>query len=386
MSSVLATVVDGTAWKSYYAIGTPGAVSSMVSAWCGAAFDYATSTMHIVASGGHGDSWNNQCYALQVPSGSWVRTAEQTQFPPDRHLPGSYEPVEWTHRNDANPPLTAGTGYNAEMGPNYPTAPTLKGAIVYFDGKPCSRHTYGGTIWLPVQRRVMLMGGACFPVGSPDSYCGWFDPASGNWERKANLPTASGRISTYDSARNHVIWRSINDNSVWNYDPATDTHVKIGPAASDPAGGIGGPYAQICCDSAGEYVYATVWNGWTNNAKLAPATYGSAILRMKLGQSTLQSWQPVKVFGDTTGMYGNCPGFEYDPDKNAFVFWAFEDPGNLSVLRLSDLRINRVPIKGVPPSTVDTQKGVWGRFRRYAAHSYCLMVSASAPVYLITLA
>jgi len=377
MSSVLATVADGTAWKPYYSLGTPGAVQSITGAWNGAAFDYATSTMHICCAGGHGDSWNNQCYAIQIPNGSWRRTADQTTWPPDQHIPGVYEPV-----NRSNGLPTTGNGYD-ETG-SYPVTPKVNNGIVYKDGKPCSRHIYGGSIWLPIQQRVMLMSGAVWPGGGFDFYCGWFDPASGLWERKANVPRGYGGIcSSYDSTRNNVIYCVNGTQLVNRYDPATDTHTKVGPTGNDPlSGGVGGPHLQVCCDGTGDYLYATVSGGWPQNM----SAYRNTIVRMRLGQSALQPWQPIPVQGDTTGMYGDCPGFEFDPDKNAFVFWAKEDPGNLSVLRLTDFSVYRVPIKGTPPSTKDTPAGVWGRFRRYAAHSYCLMSSPSAPVNLITLA
>src|SRR5438874_11615327 len=189
----------------------------------------------------------------------------------------------------------------------------------------------------------------------------------------------SGIASSYDFVRNQVVYCVNGTQSVYSYDPATDTHTKIGTSNTDPlSGGVGGPFIQVCCDGNADYLYAVVKNGWKGNATLS-ASYDNAILRMQRGKTGLQAWQPIKVVGDTTGMYGVNPGFEYDPDKNAFVFWSFGDPTNLSILRLADFRIYRVPIKGTAPSTAETTAGVWGRFRRYDRHSYCLMTSASAP-------
>ena len=376
--AVVASVADGLAWKPYYSIGTPGAVGSIVSAWNGAAFDYATSTMHICCAGGHGDSWNNQCYAIQIPDGSWRRTADQTSWPPDAHIPGGYEPV-----NRANGLPTAGNGYD-ESG-TYPVSPMINKGIVYKDGKPCSRHIYGGSIWLPVQQRVMLMSGSLWPTGGYDWYCGWFDPSTGTWERKNNVPQGYGGIcSAYDSLRNQVLYCINGTQSVYRYDPATDTHTKIGPAGGDPlSGGVGGPYLQVCCDGTCDYLYATVLGGWPQTL---PVPYQNAMVRMPLGKTGLQSWQPVNVYGDTTGMFGKSPGFEYDQDRNAFVFWSVGDPANVSILGLADFHISRVAVNGSVPATADTATGVWGRFRRYGANSYCLLTSANAPVNLIKLA
>lgn len=410
MSSLLTSVANGQAWKDpasgsfYYPIGNTGCVDSIVQAWSGAAFDYATNTMHICCGGGHGDGWSNECFALQIPGGSWVKTAAQTPFPPDQHIPGVYEPVEWANKDVVGAPLTPGDGYNPDMTPHpFPCAPTVDHAVVYFDGHPCSRHTMGGTIWLPVQQRVLLMGGSCWPLGPGDWYCGWFNPTSGSWTRKANLPRSGSKFTTYDFTRNLVIWKDANVGDMYTYNPATDTHHRFGPVSGSDYGGI---HSQIVV--AGGYVYCTAstpdWGtpdfkgpqGSTGFvARGAPSNYANSILRMPLlGEtSPLQNWEVVKVYGDTTGMYSEIPGMEYDPDKNAIVFWAFDDPGHLSVLRLNDFHINRVAIRGTPPPTQNpvnpaarnSEKGVFGRFRRYGTHQYCVMTSPSLPVYLITL-
>lgn len=312
-------------------------------------------------------------------------TSPQTRFPPDQHVAG-YAP---TYSDGVTP--TNGNGY--ELDGRTPVTPFVGGGqrsggvVVYFDGRPASRHTYGGTVWLPTQQRVLLISGSMWAVGNYDPYCGWFDPTTGIWTRKTNLPHGyAGIASAYDKVRDRVIWSVAGTQTVYSYDSTTDIHTRIGTAARDPLGAGTGPFTTFCCDGACEYVYAVNKDGW-GSAK--PAAYTNVIVRMALGQTAVQEWQPIQVIGDTTGMYGMNPGFEYDPDKNAFVFWAKEDPGNVSILRLADFRIHRVSIKGAAPASTqlaETRTGVWGRFRRYDTHKYCLMVSASSPIFLITLA
>ena len=95
----------------------------------------------------------------------------------------------------------------------------------------------------------------------------------------------------------------------------------------------------------------------------------------------------MAVTGDTSIMYSMSPGMEYDPDLNAFVFWSWQFPASLSILDLSTFAITTVPIAGTAPTATqvaDSSAGVWGRFRRVSKGVYCVMVSANAPMYLIT--
>ena len=370
-TSKLSDVADGNAWKAHYTIGSPGAVGSIVSAWNGAAFDYATSTMHICSAGGHGDSWNNQCYALPIPGGPWRVTKPQTVWPPDTHH-DTYQPVN----RYAQTIPTAGNGYD-QTG-TYPVQPWVNNAQMYTDGAPMSKHVYGALVWLPIQQRVMLHAGSDFPGGSSDNYCGWFNPVDGTWTRKANCPRSEpGQCSDYDAVRNKVVYNVIGTEFVYVYDPAADTHTKIGPINTDPlSAGVGGPYCQA--KVVGDYFYLTTQHGFT--------AYPNSIVRMKLGQplSPLQRWEPVAFSGDSTAVFGNCPGMEYDPERNALVFWAVEDPGNVSILSLATFAVTKQPITA--PVTTDTTRGVWGRFRRYAPNQYVLIVSSALSPSFITLA
>lgn len=400
MSSILSPIMDSTSWYYYWGgAGKPanyvgpnplpaGILDSVTQAWCGAAFDYATNTMHSCVAGGHTDSWSNQCFSIQIPSGSWSITRAQTTFPPDQHVTG-YTPV-----NFQDGLATAGTGFYTK--PDTTVTPVIPlfsrdgietGAQVFFDGAPCSRHIYGGTVWMANKSQVLLLAGGGYG-GVGDLYCGWFNPATGTWTRKTNLPVntgGTGAVGTYDSLRGLVYWISglQSVGNIRKYDPNTDTHTKLGPNTAVLNSSIGGQHTVLCCDGNCDYVYAIAKGGW--KAQGYSAAPDKAIARMRLGQATQQPWELVTVTGDVTGMYGDCPGFEYDPDKNAFVFWSAQDPGNISVLRLMDFMVHRVPVQGSPPATTYTNPGVWGRFRRYGTHSYALFTGSRQPISLITL-
>jgi len=380
VGSPLAPLVDATSWQAHVGGVASTRIADITNAWNGAAFDYATATMHLVGPGGHSDSWVNQCFACDVTTGTWRVTGTQTPWPPDQHVPG-YAPTEI----DGVTP-TAGNGY--ESNGTTPVTPFVNKGIVYFDGKRSSRHNYGGTVYLPTQKQVLGISGSSWNNGDGDLYCGWFDPVAGNWTRKGNLPGSyDGISSAYDSVRHLVYWNRSGTEFVTAYDPAADTHTRIGTTSPDRLNADYGPYLQMCCDGPCDYVYATLMGGWIKKNPNLPAAYANAIIRMPLGKSTLQVWQPVTVTGDTSIMYANCPGFEYDPDLNAFVFWSPATPASLSILDLSTFAITTVPIAGTVPTTAqlaDCAHGTWGRFRRVSKGLYCVMVSANAPMYLIT--
>lgn len=377
IGSPLAPLVDSTSWSAQYRSGTE-IIGDITNTWNGAAFDYATGTMHVVAAGGHGNSWINQSFARNSASGAWSKTAVQTAFPPDQHVSG-YAPTYW------NGTMTNGNGYEADA--TTPVTPYVNGAAVYFDGKPASRHIYGGTVWLPTQQRVLLISGSQWHLGNGDNYCGWFDPVAGTWTRKGNTPVSyTGISSAYDKVRDVVYWNR-QGTTVYKYDPATDVHTHIGTTSPDPLWADLGPNVQLCCDGTCTYLYATIMGGWKAKMPSLPAIYANAIVRMKLGQTGLQTWEPVAVTDDTSILYANDPGFEFDPDLNAFVLWSPATPAALSILDLTTFAITNVPIAGTAPTAAqlaDCQHGTWGRFRRVSTGAYAVMVSANAPLYRIT--
>jgi len=88
--------------------------------------------------------------------------------------------------------------------------------------------------------------------------------------------------------------------------------------------------------------------------------------------------------GDARALKGQALSFDYDPERHAFVFWNANDPGALTILPTATLTAQRIAMPITPP--VDqTDHGVWGRFRRYAPHQYCLMAGMSYPLVLFTL-
>jgi hypothetical protein len=359
---------------------SPTGVARITLAWNGAAFDYADPRFFIPTPSGHGDLYYNGSLELKVPNGPVRLIHDQTHFPPDERVNG------YTAVNVSGVELP-GNGY--EIGTTKPVQPFVgglfnsgygPGCVIYKDGKPAGRHIYGGAIWLPTQKRVLLLSGATWPLGLGDVYSGWLDPVTGLWERKANIARGYGGIvSAYDAKRDRVVW-AWGGLSLYSYDPALDKHTLIPRQSQSELGGIATPFAQIAIDPVGDYVYAIHKGGWGNNRP----TYVGCILRMKLGMATAQPWEKVPVSGDLTVLQGISPGFEYDEDRQAFVLWGVEDPGAVHVLPLSTFAMERIPLP-TTPTIADTVNGVWGRFRRYAPNKYALLASARQPLFPIDL-
>lgn len=375
------TVVAGLPFRGT-APNTASDIASEIGAWCGAAFDYANQRMFFTAGGGHGDGYANQVIDLVAEQGfSLLR--DQTPFPPDQPTPG-YAPL-----NVQSPFLpTRGDGFYIPAGATsaVQVVPMIGKASIYFDGAPASRHTYGGECWLPTQQCVLLMSGSVWGAGGGyDSFVGWFDPVTRQWTRKADHPhPMSGLVSSYDALHDKVIYLS-NGTAYWmQYDPATDTHKRLDNNAAPWTSGIGGPFMQVCCAPDG-YAYAVVKSGFggTPSQQAVGATPNS-ILRLKLGQSTAQPVQVVQTTGDPTIMNSASPGMEYDPERNALVFFDARTPGAVAILNLSTFALTTQAITPVAGSASSTN-GVWGKFRRYAPNKYVMVADAGTAPSLITL-
>jgi hypothetical protein len=403
-------------------------------AWNGAAFDYANKIFYHACPGGHGDWGPNEAFACDIENNiSWRihgMTPEAnrivTPFRPIAEYPAEFprqptaisfngqvaEVTLASHGRIANysyvrldgtdqdgyyrvTATTSGT-YTAEFYAALTSSPAplivgglpvltervVRVSAVYPDGKPASRHTYPGEIWLPTQQRVMLITGSTYvPSGSADRYCGWLDPTTGAWEHKATWPyAASGCSAVYDASRD-LVFHGAGTHTVYTYNPATDTNV-VYPRANDQwKGQSSTPYTSFQTD--GTYLYAIKQGGFDSSLPVGDPNKSNLIRRL-INPSISTAFERVYLTGDITGLATKTPGFEYDPDLNALVIWAFEQPDKVSIVHLDNLSVEQRTIP-TPPGLTHTINGVWGRFRRVSTGLYVLRTSPFYPVEFITL-
>jgi hypothetical protein len=321
-------------------------------AWNGAAFDYDTQRFYLTVPGGHADWYPNESFVIDLAANRSARLHDMTPYPP-----------EFDGGTDAKDPSRP-----------------AKRVYVYTDGKPASRHTYAMPIWLPKQQRVLMASGACFDKGGrADRYCGWLDPRSGQWEHKNLWPFhRSGMAAAYDFKRDRIVCGR-STQGLWTYDPATDKATEF-PRGPDSYSADIGVYVSFQVDPADDYLYAINRGGFFPNDEARKAD----LLRIRLGRTERQSWERVSVKGDTSGLKGKNPGFEYDSDLRAFVLWDSDHPDRVAILHLADMRMEYRAI-ALPSGVEHTVNGVWGRFRRLGRGRYALMTSPFEPVQRISL-
>lgn len=147
--------------------------SSIIVAWNGSCVDPATSTVYLVACGGHGDYAGNEVYSINLQADSPV----------------------WTLRRN--------------------TTTTVSNADYYSDGRPSSTHTYNTQVFVPeVNRAIRFGSGARYSSGVGKPWVDRFDPATNDWD--AN--TGSG-ISLAIPNQNHNFdqaWSAVRDPNTGN--------------------------------------------------------------------------------------------------------------------------------------------------------------------------
>jgi hypothetical protein len=216
------------------------------------------------------------------------------------------------------------------------------------DGRPTSRHTYSGLVFLPDQDALWAYGGSLWREGWPSRATWLFSFASGRWERKADAP-GSGRegqtlvpIADYDPETRLVVVRG--RNFIGSYDPATGRWDRRGGAehsGSERTGRIATPRRKM-------YVV-----GWTRGQKVP------GLIRV----IDLGSWkeEKVKTTGDTEMTTVPAPGLDVDPERGDLVAWA--GGPDLYRLNLSTMVWTRISPSGGARPGPTYWEGTYGRFR-----------------------
>lgn len=148
-----------------------GAFGSIMSAWCGGAYDTKRDRLLVGPGGGHASYNGNEVYAFTLSDLQWHRI---------------------TSPDPADGECTA-------------------------DSVPFAMHTYDGVEYLPNVDRYVVVGGWC----TPKTYA--LDFATQHWENKATQPDSrTGDVSGYDPVTGHLFFVAGMQGRLLEWDPAAD--------------------------------------------------------------------------------------------------------------------------------------------------------------------
>jgi len=275
-----------------------GGPKNIVNAWNGASIDNINHRIDLIAGGGHADYAGNQHLAFHFDTLQWelVRAASD---------PGD------------DPKISGKTGI----------AP---------DGFPASRHTYGGTVYIPSIDKHLLIGGALVGIGTADDRA-WLVGRDGSTVKifGEGKWTSLGHQVVYDSVTDKVYY-AIGGN-LYALDVYAKTKQLLTPRqASFPSFKFG-----IAIDESRRNV---VMVG------------GKALRVFNIDTKVLTKY----TLTDDQLPLANCtaPGFDYVPDIDKYVGWC--GGGNLYLMDPDDLNVTIQRVKGAAPKK--NTNGVFGRF------------------------
>jgi hypothetical protein len=240
-------------------MGTP---TSIMSAWTGGVWDPVREALILPGNGGHGDYGGNEVYAFFLSSLSWQRLTDPSPVhPPNRTI-------------EALP-----------------------------DGRPASRHTYGGVSFLPTVDKVFVTGGSLWGDGGGSRGAWTFDVPSRTWERRADAPGSQvTAMTTYDPVTK-LVFSLIQNGRLVAYDPAKNSWSERGSAGTwaeyDPA--------RTMVLHPGRRTLLVVGGGKTTMFDIS-RSYASV--------------QPLSTTGGDPIVNAQGPGLVYDPVTDRIVGWA----------------------------------------------------------------
>lgn len=294
-----------------------GATPSVMAPWSGGVFDTNRQRL-VIWGGGHGNYSGNELYAFDVQELAWQQL---TQASPKQ---------------------------------------AIRTADEYTDGRPSSRHTYDGLVYLPPPfDRLWSSGGSIWRSGDCSGQTWVYDflalPPESGWIRvdegrsdcvsAAAFDSLSGNIWYYNGKHGLSEFEPSIDGGKWHTRSANPKPFKYMTAAIDP----------------GRRLFVVVGGA---------ETYAYDIKRpRKVRRVTLSTR------GDTEIQKAKSPGLQYDPRADRLVAWSGEpdlglDPGDVFTLDLDTLvwqRHRPAPGNTDRPGRAAGPKeyvaGTYGRFR-----------------------
>lgn len=279
----------------------------IVDAWSGAVWNEKEQRMDIIAAGGHADYCGNEYYRFDLDDMNWTQV-----IPPSRM-----------------------DGYDWKTG----VAP---------DGRPASRHTYQGQVYVPTTDKTYVFGGSlCSGAGVADNRL-WSFTSNGDYEylgTKKGYPTLGGH-ALFDPISGHIFL--IKRGHVYQFDLTTN---KMRDLTSREADWAWGTSAAIDVDRRIIFAFG----------------HGHAwIFDLKSGTK-----KKITLTGDYTLINRKGVGMEFVKNIDRYVIWAGGD--TMFFVNPETLNFVSMHTKGLAPKGIGN--GVYGRFRYSEKYGGFIVVS-----------
>jgi hypothetical protein len=286
--------------------------SSVVMAWCGAAFDTKRDRL-VVWGGGHADYHGNELYAFDVRKMAWERLTDP--FP---------NPV-----NDQE---------------------------VNADGSPNSRHTYGGLAYLAHVDRFFGLGGSLAGKGFAKCDRTWvYDFDARKWEDRqpgGRLPGGGFCLGcAYDPGSRRLYFGS-EHSGLFAYDYEKNAWSKLDDQPVDGQG--------FAVDT---------------KRKVLVGVGRGRITLYDIGRDNFKQQTIKAPGGEDVVNAGNAAGWDYDPVADRMVGWAAWVPGKVYAFDLDAKKWEVKQPDGGPKVTPTARNGVFGRWRYVASVNAFIAVS-----------
>lgn len=307
---------------------------ALVTAWGGAAIDSKRNRM-ILFGGGHGDYDGNELYAYDLSLKKILRLNDPTALPSG-----------------------------------------ASGSGTYSDGRPASRHTYGGITYTDHNDKMTVFGGSIPYNGdllrelwSLDFGSFYTSPNSATAWKKITNDIATGvnygamPFSTYDPYTKLVY---LIDSGNGTYSFNTDTNeIKV---LNDSSGFTDYHYTMIA-DPINHYVYAFGYNN---------------VKRMSIATGSNYKWTDVlsSLGTSCSGLAGKeSPGIAYDSKSKKIIGW--NGGASVYVIDPITLSCSKVAFTGSTPGEQQAA-GTFNRFAYFPTFDYFVLVNnADLDVYVL---
>lgn len=277
MSYIPAWLSGQSANKWISIAGTSGGGGAVFDNFCGMTYNPDECSLNFNAASGH-DVWDNRCVSLNLKA----------------------DVPAWVVRTPSSPAPNNNQAYNA-------------------DGKPAGRHVYQHNVYVPLYKKIFMMG-AMFvygDAGPPEfQFIDAWNPATNQWETSA----AGGWGSVTPGYYGTCVDGDGNVWSVWGirkWIASTKTWTNPFNISSPPLDGVRWPYAY---DSLRKKMFGLCYgNGMGDpNAGMRSKVFNSDGTGTQQNVTFNPSSALTQFLTDQPAYAGMC----YDPDNDRFLFYA----------------------------------------------------------------